>query len=38
MDATYVKNADPYAYRANTLIDLVKTAHGVSSTEGGVDG
>jgi hypothetical protein len=35
MDANFTRNADPYAYRANTLIDQVKAAHGVSSPEGG---
>lgn len=38
MEATYVKNADPYAYRKLDLISQVKAAHGVSSPEGDTHG
>lgn len=31
MEATYVKDADPYAYRKLDLISQVKAAHGVES-------
>lgn len=38
MEANFVKNADPYAYRKLDLLSTVKAAHGVSSPEGGTHG
>lgn len=38
MEATYVKNADPYGYRKLDLLSQVKAAVGVSSPEGDTHG
>jgi RecB family exonuclease len=38
MDATFIKNGDPYAYRKLDLLSTVKAAVGVSSPQGGTHG